>query len=94
VCAVDKEGICRKSKGFLFSQFAHEHCMGKEEIMKAHGGPVEKRLPLEKTTMVKVEWIYCALLTVDNPLAFSPNAMKQIHKRVAAKDIMEGIFFK
>jgi hypothetical protein len=95
--AVKKEGVQRKKKGFLFSQYAEMHCLGKEAVKAAM---TAGQLPLQKMTrvdqggiryptahcfqlFVKIKQIYCALLTDNNLFAFGPNALKCIHDRVA-----------
>jgi hypothetical protein len=104
--AVKKEGVRRKKKGFLFSQYAELHCLGKEAVKAA---TALGQLPLQKTArvdqgglryptahcyelFVKIERIYCALLTDDNLFAFGPNALKRIHDKIASnKKIRDGL---
>jgi hypothetical protein len=104
--ACKKEGTRRKKKGFLFSLFADRHCLNKDGVEKSRelgSLPLQRMAGVDQGGLryptshyyeifVKVERIYCALLTEDNLFAFGPNALKRIHNKIATnKAIRTGL---
>jgi len=102
--AVALEGDRRKSKGTLFMHFAERNGLTKQLIAKARESgqlPMEKtdtgnkggrRYPTHGfyEVMVKIEHIYCALLTDDNLVAFGTRAMTRIDARIKANETVRS----